>query len=128
MKRIVITPWGGKHEALLEECKASVAESGIEHLIVRCGSDWELCMYELRNSADYVAWVDADDLVYPDALIKSFELAEQTQAGLIYTDERLIDDKGIEFCKIEGVCSLFDICSKPTLAHHLSVTKKNSIT
>lgn len=128
MKRIVITPWGGKHEHYLEECKASVVESGIEHLVVRCGTDWELRMFELRNEADYVAWVDADDIVYPGALQAAFELAESSQKGLVYTDEALIDSKSVEFARSTGDAKLFDIVMKPTMAHHLSLTKKNSVT
>lgn len=124
----MITPWGGKHEKYLELCKESVAESGVEHLVVRCGPDWELRMYELRNEADYIAWVDADDIVYPGAILSSFALAEKEEVGLVYTDEVMIDKDGKEFCRIEGDCKLFDIVMRPTVAHHLSITKKNSIT
>ena len=126
--RLVITPHDGKNIELLARCVASVKESGIEHLVVRCGSDWELQMYELRNSADYVAWVDADDIVYPGALQAAFNLAEETQAGLVYTNEAQIDKDDKILRVNSGKKTLFDLASHPRSIHHLSVTKKNSIT
>ena len=113
MKRIVITPWYGKNEEFLNRCKDSVAESGIEHRVVRCGSDWELQMYELRNEADYVAWVDADDIVYPGALQAAFNLVEETQVGLVYTDEAQIDKDDKILLVNKGKKTLFDLASHP---------------
>jgi hypothetical protein len=127
MKRIVITPWDGKNPELLKQCKDSVRESGIPHLIVRCGPDWEQKMFNVRDMADYVAWVDSDDIVYPGALQAAFELAEKTQAGLIYSDELHIDINGDEIGRTEGECALMHMITSPQAVHHLTVTKKGSI-
>ncbi len=127
--RLVITPWDGKNESFLDRCKESVAESGIEHRIVKCGSEWSRTMFTMRNDADAIAWVDADDIVYPGALIKSFETLEQNDVGLVHTDECRIDinDKQINI-STSGPKTLWDLASHPGCIHHLVVTKKNSIT
>jgi len=127
--RLVITPWDGKNQNFLDRCKESVAESGVEHRIVRCGPEWSVTMFSMRNDADAIAWVDADDIVYPGALIQSFETLEQNNVGLVHTDECRIDvnDKQMSI-STSGTKSLWDLASHPGCVHHLVVTKKNTIT
>lgn len=83
----------------------------------------------MRNDADAIAWVDADDIVYPGALNQSFEIIENNNVGLVYTDECRIDldDNNIKMSSC-GEKTLWDLASHPRCVHHLSVTKKNTIT
>lgn len=129
LSRLVITPWDGKNKEFLDRCITSVKESGVEHCVVECGKDWQLTMYSMRNDADSVAWVDADDIVYPGALIQSFEMIENNDVGLVYTDECRIDrdDRNLGI-STSGQKTLWDLASHPSCVHHLVVTKKNTIT
>lgn len=128
LSRIVLTPWDGNDEDLLERCKESVKESGIEHVIIRCDREWQVKIFELRNCADMVATVDADDIVYPGALKSSFDLLESSGVALVHTDEvRVNMDDRIMSCTSCGDQTPFDIASNPTAVHHLVVTRKGSI-
>ncbi len=129
-KLLVVTPWSGRkdREKWLELCKESVKESGFPHLIVQCGLDWEVKMFELRNEAPYIAWVDDDDIVYPGTLRKCFEALEATpNIGLAYTDEIYIDENSQEFGSNKGQKSLIDLITHPRGVHHLAVTRQYSI-
>lgn len=127
MTRLVITPWDGKHDDLLEECKASVAESGVEHRVVRCGTDWQEIMFGMRNDADTIAWVDCDDIVYPGAVVAAMDLLEKSGVGLVYTDEALIDRYGKTHQMAAGERTLHALASHPMPVHHLTVTRRHSI-
>jgi hypothetical protein len=129
MRRLVITPWDGKNANLLDRCVESVKESGIEHRVVQCGPEWELTMYSMRNDADAIAWVDADDIVYPGAIVLAFDMLEQHDVGLAYTNECRIDlnDKQTySFTTIPR--TTWDLASHPGSVHHLTVTRKDTIT
>lgn len=45
---------------------------------------------------DYIAFVDHDDLLEPDALLQVARAIEQTDADIVYTDEDKIDEAGEE--------------------------------
>lgn len=106
----------------------SVKESGIEHQIIKCEENWETVMFSMRNDAEFIAWVDADDIVYPGALTKSFELIENNNVGLVYTDECIIniDDKIVRI-STSGEKTLWDLVSHPNCVHHLTVTRRGAI-
>lgn len=126
--RLVITPWDGNNQHFLDRCKQSVCESGIEHRVVRCGTDWEQVMFSMRDDADGVAWVDADDIVFPGVLTKAFDLLESLPVGLVYTDECRIDETdAVLRVSSSGEKSLWDLASHPRSIHHLTVTKKHAI-
>lgn len=129
-KLLVVTPWSGKpgRKPWLEICKESVKQSGFPHLIVPCGSDWETRMFDLRNEAPYIAWVDDDDFVYPGTLQKCFEALENNPTiGLAYTDEVYVDGEGKEFGSNKGQKSMIDLTSHPRGVHHLAVTRQHSV-
>jgi hypothetical protein len=129
MSLLVLTPWDGNNEHLLERCISSVKTSGIEHRIIECGLDWELIMYSMRNDADYIAWVDADDIVYPGAAEEAFRTIEKYNVGLVYTDECRIDESDRRLkISTSGPKTMWDLVSHPTCVHKLTVTKKNTIT
>jgi hypothetical protein len=129
LSRIVLTPWDGQHEDLLERCKESVKESGVEQVVIRCGLEWQEKLFELRNCADMVATVDADDIVYPGALKSSFDLLESSGVALVHTDEVRVDmNDRVVACTACGDQTAFDIASSPTAVHHLVVMRKGSIT
>lgn len=126
--RLVVTLWDGKHEHFHEMCKASVKESRVDHLVVRAGDDWQVVLHSLRNEADLIAWVDADDIVYPGAINKALDLLESTNAGLVYTDEAMIDGNGTILQESGPKArTLFDLASHPNAVHHLHCTRKYAI-
>lgn len=129
-KLLVVTPWSGRpeREHWLELCKESVKASGFPHLIVRCGIDWETRMFDLRNEAPYIAWVDDDDLVYPGALSRCLDALESNPSiGLAYTDEVYIDEAGVPTGSNKGPKSLMDLTTHPRAVHHLAVTRQYSV-
>jgi glycosyltransferase involved in cell wall biosynthesis len=47
------------------------------------------------TSADYLGWVDDDDMLHPDALAKTLSiLIDNPQVGMVYTDHLTIDGMG----------------------------------
>jgi GT2 family glycosyltransferase len=46
-------------------------------------------------SGDYVAFLDHDDLLAPDALYRVVEALQETDADVLYTDEDFIDEHGV---------------------------------
>jgi len=129
-KLLVITPWSGRkdREPLLEICKASVRESGFDHLVIRCGSNWETVIYSLRNEAEYVAWIDDDDFVYPGALQKCYDALEaHPKLGLAYTDEVYVNQCGNVNGENKGMKTLIELASHPRSVHHLAVTRRYSV-
>jgi hypothetical protein len=127
---LVVTPWSGKkdREPFLEICKASVKESGFDHLVLRCGADWETVIYDLRNEAEYVAWVDDDDFVYPGAIQRCYDALEaHPNLGLAYTDENYVDPSGNVKGSNNGKKELLDLTAHPRSVHHLAVTRRFSV-
>ena len=47
-------------------------------------------------AGDYIAFVDHDDLLEPDALLQVAHAIEQTNADIVYTDEDKLDEAGEE--------------------------------
>lgn len=126
-KYLVLTPWGGQREDLLEQCKASVATSPYEHRVVKCGSDWEEVMFSMRNDAEYVAYVDADDIVYPGALEAVFSALENNDVGLAFTKEQRITEDGTPKEIRPHAKNIKDVISEPSKCHHLVAMRRNSI-
>jgi hypothetical protein len=86
-------------------------------------------MFGMRDDADFIAWVDADDIVYPGALISSFDAIEEHNVGLVYTDECRIDINSQQLnISTSGQKTMWDLVSHPGCIHHLTVTKKGAIT
>ncbi len=127
---LVVTPWSGRkdRESFLEICKVSVKESGFDHLVLRCGIDWETVIYDLRNEAEYIAWVDDDDFVYPGAIQKCYEALEANpNLGLAYTDESYVDLDGNVKGSNNGMKTLMNLAAHPRNVHHLAVTRRFSV-
>jgi hypothetical protein len=127
VKAAVVTPWDGKHEDLLSQCLKSTQASKIPHLVIRCGQDWENKIFELRDVADVVLWVDADDVVYEDAIERCIYALENSDVGVAYTDEAVIDIAGTVLKTNTGPRSLLDIASHPNCVHHLVATRAHTI-
>lgn len=126
MKRAVVTLTRKGGDPFLDECIASVAASGNPHIILECGDEWGQVLYQMKDCADAVAWVDSDDYVYPDVMNKAFELMEQTQVGVVYTDEEVWQDGKVVFTKaVDQDLKFFR--KFPFTVHHLAITRKGSI-
>lgn len=129
--KAVVTLWPGINQHFLDECKASVkqtAPEGTEHIIVQAGADWGKVLFTLKDSADLIAWVDYDDVVYPGALRYCFDILEAYPfLGLAYTDERIININGLTVKELKGRKSLIDLVGHPRNVHHLSVTRSSFV-
>lgn len=126
MKRAVVTLVRKGGDPYLQECMDSVSKSGNRHIIVECGPEWGQVLYDMRDVADSVAWVDSDDYVYPDVLNRAFELMEKTQVGVVYTDEEVMQDNKIIFTR-KGERPVNLLRKFPFTIHHLSITRKGSV-
>lgn len=126
MKRAVVTLVRKGGDPYLDECIASVRASGNPHIIQECGDEWGQVLYQMKDIADSVAWVDSDDYVYPEVMNKAFELMEETQVGVVYTDEELVRDGKILF-KRTGSKSVDEFRKAPFAIHHLAITRKGAV-
>jgi hypothetical protein len=130
-KYLVLTPWNGLDEDLLELCKESVEKASddldVEHRVIRCGPDWEEVIFEMRNDAEFVAYVDADDIVYNTAIKDTFLALERSTAGLAFTKEQLIDRSGQFIIHRPYARVVQDILSQPSMCHHLAAMRRGSI-
>lgn len=126
MKRAVVTLVRKSGEPYLDECIASIRMANVPHIMIECGSEWGEVLYEMRNVADSVAWVDSDDYVYPDVLLKAFEAMENSTVGVVYTDEAILIDNEVKYFR-EGDYSISELLQRPFTIHHLTLTRRNTI-
>lgn len=127
--RLVLTPWDGRNAGLLAQCRQSVrASTSAEHRVVRCGPEWQETMFQMRNDADLVAWVDADDVVYGRAIDLAFEALERLPwCGLAFTDEAIIDVMGTVMRVNDRPRTRENLAAGPAGIHHLVVTRTGTI-
>jgi len=126
MKRAVVTLVRKGGDPFLQECMDSVKLSGNQHIIIECGKEWGQVLYEMKDIADSVAWVDSDDYVIPEVMNKAFELMEKTQVGVVFTDEKVMQDNKIIFTR-EGERNINLLRRFPFTIHHLSITRRGSV-
>ena len=66
----------------------------------------------------YVAFLDSDDIWHPEKLFRQIDLAEKSDADLIYTSYAIINEQGVKICD--------DFAVEEKVSIH-SMLKKNSI-
>lgn len=126
--RLVLTPWDGRNPSLLAQCQYTVEQStSAEHRVVKCGPEWQQTMFRMRNDADLVAWVDCDDIVYGDAIERTFDALDRYRSGLAFTDEAIIDVQGRVLRLNDGPRTVENLAAGPSGIHHLVVTRADTI-
>jgi hypothetical protein len=83
--------------------------------------------WEALQIAEYVAFVDDDDLVEPWALDSCVKALDESGAGLAFTYEKRIDESGSTLSQDNRPLQLHDIFCHPRAAHHLSVLRRSSL-
>lgn len=129
----VSTITDGLQPQWLLECEASVAAAlpaGASHVVhlMGAGGDFQLERWAATTApgSGYVAWVDHDDLIHPDALHACVTALEQTGAGIAFTDENIIDAAGQVIGHVgprSHRVTRRDIAMHPRSLHHLAVIR-----
>lgn len=134
MKLAIITLTSGDRTTYLADCLNSVRAGmpgGSTHQVTVCrGGDFQRTRWgtTFNAPAEYVAWVDDDDLVTRDALSRCIKALDDTGAGLAFTDEGRIDSIGKEFGNIKArKVTSRDLAMHPRTAHHLAVVRRSCL-
>lgn len=123
-----------RHERpeLLDRCCSSVAKSlisGSRHEIITCHGDFTQARYDATQLSEYVAFVDDDDSISPDTIsVCMAAIAMHPSAGLLFTNEVVVDVNGNELSANRNLRTYTDIKTHPRAAHHLAIIKRSSIT
>lgn len=131
MKLTVSTLTAGNRAHWLDECRESVRTGlpqGAEHVVhtIPVGADFQLERWAATMAAGdgYVAWVDDDDLVTPDALRMCVQALDETGAGIAFTHEDRIDEFGAPVpSSPQRPISRRDVAMHPRQLHHLAVIR-----
>lgn len=136
MKKLaVVTLTRNARPEWFELCKASVLQAlplEAEHIVVQCPSyeDVEVARWEALKLAEYIAFVDDDDLVINDSINKLLKAIEQTGCGVAFTDEQRVDANGKPHDANRPVRSrvtYMDIATGVLGCHHLAVVRTSAV-
>ena len=131
MSLAVITFTKSDRPLLLEKCKASVAAAlppGAVHTIINTTKYDPQDRFNAIKSAEFVAIVDDDDVIAPDALTLTLEAIQKFDAGIAFTREVVVDTEGVKKnYPIFQAKKLSDIASHTRYAHHLVMIRSNQI-
>lgn len=95
---------------------------GARHVELECPdySHLERLRYESLSLADWVVWVDADDVVPNDAIRRCWEVARVAEEGCVFTDEEYVNWDGEHLGGNLGrTVSYRDLTTTPQAIHHL---------
>lgn len=98
-----------------------------KHYVLDGTCHWQRLKWESLQLAEYVCFVDDDDIVEPWAISACVEALDETGAGLAFTYEGRIDKDG-NALEVKNRPIIFqDIFRHPRAAHHLSVIRRSSL-
>lgn len=126
----VVTHTRNDRSLLLSRAAASVEAglvSGIKHRIIECTDEWGAARLAATQLDEYVAFVDDDDTVEPNALALCLHVAQQTGAGIIVTDETQVDLEGKVLRQVQGKKTYSGMCVHPRVAHHLCLIRADAV-
>jgi len=126
----VVTHTRNDRPELLKRSAASVELAlgpEIKHRIIECTDDWGKARLDATQLDEYVAFVDDDDTVEPGALELCLSVAKQTQAGIVVTDETLVDIEGKVIRRLPSFKSYSGLCVHPRSAHHLCLIRRDAV-
>ena len=133
-KLAVVTLTSRQRPKWFEQCRQSVLEAlpeNAEHVVVFCPrpSMVESARWESLSLADYVAFVDDDDLVINNSLNKLLFALETTNCGIAFTDEQRIDETGNIVClePVRKRVSYNDVAISVLGCHHLAMLKTAAV-
>jgi hypothetical protein len=129
MTKLVVVTHTRRTSKWLQDCINSVQADLPEdarHAIIYC-DDFESSRLAALNLAEYIAFVDDDDLVYPGALRLCLQALEATGAGVAFTDQEVIDASGKTTHVDTRKVSKMHIVSSPMAIHHLAVIRTSAV-
>lgn len=132
MRLAVVTLTRNDRPDWLAECMASVQDTlpaGAEHRVVPCMDRFQEVRWDttVNSGAEYVAWVDDDDVVLPHALARCLAALEATGAGIAFTHEDEMDARGHRDSRVHRRLTTHDVAMSPRLLHHLAVVRVSAI-
>lgn len=122
----VVTHTQFQRPELLERCKTSVAAAlppHCYHAVIECNGDWAQARYDAMQLDEFVAFVDDDDTIHPDALRLCLDAIQNFNCGLAVTDQAMVDLEGNVIRNLVGPKSYRGITLHPRTAHHLCVIR-----
>lgn len=128
MSLAVVTFTRGDRKDLLEECKQSVQacipSDGTHHVIhVPNPESWNRARMKAIDLAEFVCFVDDDDLVVNNSLTLCYNVIKNSSVGLVFTDEALTNERGGILKVREGPRFYEDVTKQPERIHHLSILR-----
>jgi hypothetical protein len=133
MTLAIVTFTDGSRPADLERCVASIAADtppeATHHIIQTTGyANYASQRVQALSLADYVCFVDDDDIVVNGAITKCLQAITATNAGVSFTDEALVDVNGKVLTTREGVRTYEACITKPWMIHHLVMLSSKCVT
>lgn len=132
--RVVTVTHSGRRGDWLRECMDSVADSlpaGARHVVIGSRNDasaWMVDQWNATHGADWVAFVDDDDILAPGALQACLDALRDTGASMAFTDEQEVDEAGQHLrMGMTGPRTLRDIAMHPRCAHGCAVFRRAAV-
>lgn len=125
----VITHSSGDRPAFLERCKTSVnagLKPGMIHRVIPGFSSWSQ-RYLDSQCDEFVAFVDDDDTIHPEALDRCLKAIIATGAGVAFTDEMLVKPDLSVIQASTGLKKYDAVRVLPRAIHHLTVMRSSAI-
>lgn len=133
-KLAVVTVTNGQRPVWFSQCKQSITQAlpeNAEHVVIPCPNPplVEATRWEALKLAEYVAFVDDDDLVINDSLNKLLVAIETTGCAVAFTDEQRVDETGNIVClePIRKRVSYNDISISILGCHHLAMIRTSVV-
>lgn len=125
----IVTHTNNKRPELLQRCCNSVqraATTGVNHVVINCEANFQQARYDSCSLGKYIAFVDDDDTIEHCSLKVLLQAIENTNSGIINTDEILVSEDGIQ-SKNTHERSFRSMFSTPTAVHHLTAIRSECV-
>lgn len=117
------SPWA---RACIESVALALPENAI-HQVIEMKRDYTRERWEALQSADYVGFVDDDDLVEPSAIAACMRALDKTGAGVAFTTQQVIDAAGRPLGLTRPAAVTIDIAMHPQSLHHFALIRRNAL-
>lgn len=112
----------------VESVKAALPRAGAQHLVIPCESELMEARWEARKISEFIAFVDDDDYISQDSIIKCMAALQVSGAGLAFTNEILVNPDDSVITRNDKDKSYEHIALTPLVVHHLCVMRTELIT
>jgi hypothetical protein len=100
------------------------------HVVIECKneSDYAQSRWDSLHLDKYVAFVDDDDYVYPDAINQCVKALDETGMGIAFTDQAIVDEHGLQIYLHNDRVRPSSVVMTPQAIHHLAVVRSSCLT